>query len=597
MEDSRIKKTGDCTLYVFGPARLLCGAKKRPARRKALALLYYLALEGPSRRETIADMLWNSPNSRANLRAEIYHLRYQVGIDLEKHQDLLLPPKSIGIDRNRAQNGIMEGLEGITPEFDAWLTRKRFELETMSTVISVQELAEKLLEDLPVPGLWVLSGPVGSGIKLIAQALARVLGLPFLEGDAPSQRALLYLEPPFEHAPPLELLLRWPSVLVIERPPFGEDPSLLLQLRASYPVERTRYIETPAMPFTTARKTLLQEYSFVEAARRYLSSHGRWELLEESLRANHDLPLRFRARYRIEARRLPRESRLALERLSICRCKIDNNMLELLGASQQIEELERRRWLIFDDGWRFADPVARRSLAYDLPTGLKRKYHEEAASLLEEEGRLLESAWHRSESGEEVDWRNAGRYAAEYSRAVLFDGLSPFDPPKEFVKIGRESALLMTVNTRGEGLEKDEEDWLILRPADSRGSVWLEWEEENAPMVLRLSGLVEAFSPQQGALEGRPPLELRVGEHTIAFAPVSHPTVLSDGSWLLPMSRLEYSFLIPAKKPLAISSRAAEIAARFRVNAYTLSPEGKDTEVLVVGRTINSPAPETLRAF
>ncbi|WP_337845836.1 hypothetical protein [Thermus sp.] len=48
-------------------------------RRKGLALLYYLALEGPTRRALLADLLWGHGAALQNLRVELHALNRVLG--------------------------------------------------------------------------------------------------------------------------------------------------------------------------------------------------------------------------------------------------------------------------------------------------------------------------------------------------------------------------------------------------------------------------------------------------------------------------------------------------------------------------------------
>ena len=62
-------------LRALGPPRLLRDGRPIPLRsRKSYALLVYLALEGPSGREPLADLLWEGERGRANLRVELHRI-------------------------------------------------------------------------------------------------------------------------------------------------------------------------------------------------------------------------------------------------------------------------------------------------------------------------------------------------------------------------------------------------------------------------------------------------------------------------------------------------------------------------------------------
>lgn len=61
-------------LMLWGPARLEHQGHEVKLQRKGLAILYYLALEGPTRREVLADLLWGHSAASQNLRVELYRL-------------------------------------------------------------------------------------------------------------------------------------------------------------------------------------------------------------------------------------------------------------------------------------------------------------------------------------------------------------------------------------------------------------------------------------------------------------------------------------------------------------------------------------------
>ncbi|THF87223.1 tetratricopeptide repeat protein [Deinococcus sp. KSM4-11] len=66
---------GDTTLKLLGAPQLtLAGRHIRPPTQRTLAILTYLALEGPTRRERLADLLWSG--SRLSVRQELYRLSH-----------------------------------------------------------------------------------------------------------------------------------------------------------------------------------------------------------------------------------------------------------------------------------------------------------------------------------------------------------------------------------------------------------------------------------------------------------------------------------------------------------------------------------------
>ena len=588
-------KTPVLRLPLHGPARLLRGDRPLGVRRKALALLYYLLLEGPARRDELAELLWGHPGARTNLRAELHHLSRRTGLAFPPGQDPLVLPRSVRLDPGEAGRTPLEGLEGLSPEFDAWLTRKRFELEANPPPRRPEAGLGKRLGGLPTPGLWILDAPLGCDLLGLLEAVASRRGWPLHTRWVEGGEGLLLLEPPYQRLPPTTKLLSWPGVIAFVRPPFGEDPTPLLELRSRYPAERTRFLRVPPTPFLEVRRRLLGDLPFGEAARRYLKAAGRWTLIAESLQAGHPLPMRFRSRYRLEARRLDRPVRLALERLSVCRGPITPPLLERLGAEAAVEELERRRWLFFDGrGWRFADPVARRALLYDLPAGLRHAYHLAAAEALAAEGRALEAWWHRSQAGED---RSAPPPAAEpYAALLLGQAGTVLEPPRTTLPAGKELPLLAR-NPSGPGLEAEEDRWFLLRPEGTLAVSRLVLEPPEEDSLLILEGELYVFSPELGALDGRPPLELRAGPRAIWFAPVPGACTGPEEVWCLPaQGRFRYVFRWPVGASLRLESRAQEVALWLRLTAYAIADTGEPLPTIELSPSV-APATKTPRGY
>ena len=91
-------------LPLFGPSRAEGPMGPLPLRRKALGILYYLALEGPTRRERLADLLWGHRVALQNLRSELTHLRSFFGKEAFRGPVLTLP-RTWGTDEDHQGRG------------------------------------------------------------------------------------------------------------------------------------------------------------------------------------------------------------------------------------------------------------------------------------------------------------------------------------------------------------------------------------------------------------------------------------------------------------------------------------------------------------
>ncbi len=149
-------------LRLLGPPELLRKGRAVPLRsRKTWYLLGYLALEGETRRETLAGLLWASESGRANLRAELYRLEQRApGLVVRKGPRVALADAAVDVLRflELAESGrpeqaleywrgpLLEGLEaGLTPELEDWLEYRRTRLRERRERLLV-ELAEQTLE-------------------------------------------------------------------------------------------------------------------------------------------------------------------------------------------------------------------------------------------------------------------------------------------------------------------------------------------------------------------------------------------------------------------------------------------------------------------
>lgn len=385
-----IGKGSDLTLHLIGPAHAQVGGHLLPLRRKGLALLCVLALDGPARRERLADLLWDQRDAMRNLRVELHRLRaafHPHAIDpFGGSSDPLSLHEAFTISAERGTGVLMEGLEDLATEFQAWLEYKRATWVPLGNGSVRHRLVEDLAGWARPPFVVVLQGSPGSGRQEVARSLARRLALPLVVGveGATGSAAVRYVDP--EGTDPVALARQvgrdGSSVWVVARSTFGEDPSLVLRLRVELPPERLRFVRLPPLTWEEARKKIPEDAGFDEAARLYLDSAGNPgyldELLEIRARAgpatSTHVPQRMRAAFELEARRLPKPIRRALERLALIDGPLTPRLLAALGATGFTEELERTGWLVFEDGvWCFGDPAAALALRGEVHEGERRR--------------------------------------------------------------------------------------------------------------------------------------------------------------------------------------------------------------------------------
>ncbi|WP_038057609.1 hypothetical protein [Thermus amyloliquefaciens] len=517
-------------LPLYGPARAEGPLGPLPLRRKALAILYYLALEGPTRREKLADLLWGHGAALQNLRVELTHLRRVFGQGTFQGRVLELPP-GVELDRTPGGEEVLEGLEDLSPSFDDWLHLQRARLGVPEDPLSLPER----LQGVRPPALVVLIGPPGSGRRALARKLAETLGLPFHEGLGQGA-GVFYLADPL---PPQEEALRLkPSrgqVLVVARSLFGEDPAFLLALRARFPAEITRVLRVPRLEFSEARRLFLRNLPFMEAARYYLASGGRPEVLQEllAMRDPSALPQRVRAMVALEARHLSLEGRRALEILSLHPGAFPYALAEGLGLAQHLDELENRGWLVFAEGrYRFREPQFRPYLAAQRSLGECLRCHQRMAEVFRGLKDPVAEAYHRSRAGEPVEIQALAKALKEWRKVVADPGFPWSDFPPQTLLLGLGPSLplevpepLTLVSLDGEPVEVP----LVLQE----------------PAVVRLSGQVYQELPLGLGVDAQAfPLRLLGEGRGVFFLPTEARAGLFWGA-VLPQAPLDHLFLLP----------------------------------------------------
>ncbi|WP_337845837.1 hypothetical protein [Thermus sp.] len=293
----------------------------------------------------------------------------------------------------------LEGLEGLSPEWDGWLAGLRARLGSRPDLMLLPER----LQGLSPPHLVLLIAPLGADPQGVARALAERLELPFRLGFGQG-RGVFYLGEPFpslERAP--QMAQNPHGVYVLSRSALGEDPPFVLAARVHYPPSRTWVLALEPLSWFEARQTILKSFPFEEAAAYYLNSGG-WPLFLRELLAlgnPEGLPQRVRAAVFLEAARLCPEERLALEKLSVHPGVLEEGLVRALGVLEQVERLEALHWLVYREGeWVFADEAVRRVFYGALEPGVRRRLHRLAAEWLEAQGRAWAAFYHRLQAGE-----------------------------------------------------------------------------------------------------------------------------------------------------------------------------------------------------
>ncbi len=387
------------TLHLNAPVRVTVNSRVLPVRRKGLALLSYLALEGPTRRERLADVLWDHPRAMPNLRVELHRLRTAftpVSIDpVVRMADPVMLDPAITLAPIRTGSDLLEGFEDLSIGYQAWLEYRRGLLENGLHMRA--SLLEVLASEVAAPFVVVVQGAPRSGRRTLARGLARRLRLPFIEGADAAGSAVRYVPP--DRSPSDDLAPRIvhdrQNIWVIGRSIFGPDSPLVHHLRARIDPDRMRFHRLDPLGWLEARGAMPPDIEFEEGARLYLTSGGHLGYLTELLKMRDrtppalalPIPQSVRAAFAVEAHLLSPPARAALERLSVHAGSFTADLISVLGASHQLDELEANGWLAYDGHvWRHADPMSARLLRAGLLPGQALHLHQRVAEHLSREG-------------------------------------------------------------------------------------------------------------------------------------------------------------------------------------------------------------------
>jgi DNA-binding SARP family transcriptional activator len=179
-------------IQLLGAAAWSVGdARAVPLERRDAGVLAYLAIEGPSPRATLLDLLWpDTPRdaARNHLRQRLYRLKRAMGCEPVEGGELVALSDAIGVDARDAPPIATAGdlLASVDyadcPRFDNWLSQQRDRMrrahcDALITKASELEHEGKLAEALALADRLVATVP------LEEHAHQRLMRLHYLSGD------------------------------------------------------------------------------------------------------------------------------------------------------------------------------------------------------------------------------------------------------------------------------------------------------------------------------------------------------------------------------------------------------------------------------
>ncbi len=570
-------------LPLYGPAGLYVDGGRVAMRAKSLAILYYLALEGPTRRATLASLLWPHGSARQNLRVELHELRSRLRriglVAFGPGADPLVLPAGVALDPAPSGGGFLEGLEAVSEGFRGWLEAKRAGRDPAGGGLEVEGYGQawELAQEVVPPFLLIVKGSPTASLRSFAARLAREMDLPLIEGGQGGGLAVRYLPYPQSDAQVREVLAGPRSVWVLATAPFGEDHRPLLELRARWPADRARYLVLRPLPWPEAAAGPLAGLPFAQAAAFYLCSGGEathLRYLLEAARAGSrapSLPQQVRAAYQRETRYLSQPARLALERLSVHPGELSQGLVGALGASEHLDELERRGWLRYHGAWSFASEPARRVLYRSLQPGRRARYHGVAADHFA--GRApVAHHFHAMAAGREPGRPPTPEGLPEWARLVWRHerGLEAgFVEPRTRGPSPRNEVFYGPPEVRGAGWGVQQNRFYFVQNGPPFEKSELVFPAAEEPVMLHLEGRGYEENVLGVGLDGaRLPLALEAGGKTLArFAPVARELAREDGA-VLPLRAFDLWAFVPPGRGFRLIGAAERAVIEFRLKVF-----------------------------
>ncbi len=173
------------SLLLAGTPRLARGGQTLPLPERDGALLAWLALEGPTPRSHLIELLWpeaDAASARNSLRQRLFKLRRLAGADLVQGQETLALAEGLGHDLAEGDGVLGDLVLSFGGAFAAWLDqqreRRRGRLRTM-----LEELAEAAETARDWPDALAHAQELLALAPLSEAAHRRLMRLHYLAGD------------------------------------------------------------------------------------------------------------------------------------------------------------------------------------------------------------------------------------------------------------------------------------------------------------------------------------------------------------------------------------------------------------------------------
>lgn len=596
-------------LPLWGTAQLEFENQAVSIRKKSLALLYYLALEGATSRDTLADLIWDRLDATSNLRVELHDLRLKLkpwGVQaFPRGQNPLKLPEGIVLEpgkrntetRNTSvqpMEGLERGLDQISTAFEQWLAaRRRSLIDPVQATWGREKLIATLAAQVQNSSVLVLSGLPGFDTTNVVRELARNLNLSFVEGLSGPARSLKFLKQPFAQNALENIVEHIEGVVVVSLSTFGELPRLILELEERLSESRLIYVDLKPLSWVDARNGPLSHTNFSQAAQYYLETQGNPTHLQYLLAGTQSSAQglqpfnKIASKIQLETRDLRYDARLALERLSIQPGSIPDGLIQALVAEPYLDELERSGWLRFADAWYVSFESVRRLIYTSNKPGFRVRTHQRAARYFESINEPLQAAFHRSGALETTDWDELIELSDPLQRLALeywlskelhknLRNISSLVKPRTLQKsVDLEHELPVLENDRfGTGLEFEDSAMRFVRASMQPEPAGMEFHSFDHDVVICARG--QAFSEHlfgMGLSGQAIPLEfgLSGGRPRLILLDISAPSMVNDITVLPLEERFEHWIYVPSGTGFYVHSRLENGIVDLELHAYQVA--------------------------